>query len=200
MPSSASSAISPPPVQLPTLLGSLGAIWPRSRLLRGLVPAKRVCTGRIPSTTEYPMPYVSITEAGGHRRHRTNVNRYEVAPIVFHIWVGESQVALGEAIEQAISEVYADGGWRYSAGTVIDVLDEGPAAKNEVTQADYKYWEITKVFTLCIERPRQRRPLRPGSSASGSASSSTSASASSSSSNGSGSPSAGSSTQSSTLS
>jgi hypothetical protein len=148
-----------PPVQLPTLLGSLGQIWARSQRLCALIPSHRVCTGRIPSTTEYPMPYASIMEQAGHRRHRTNVTRYEIAPVTFHIWVGESMVGLGEEIEQAVIDVYADGGWRYAGGLVIDVLDEGPAAKNQVVQPDYKYWEILKVFSLCVQRRRRRQQL-----------------------------------------
>ena len=151
-----------------TLLGSIGNRWKNTQALCALVPFRRVFTGRIPTTENYPMPYVSVMEAGGSRGIRTRTSRYPRATFTFHIWVDDTQVALGEQIEKAITDAYAEGEWEYGQGRVIDVLDEGPGAKTQADRPEYKAWEIVKAMTFCLEQQRTDAG-QPGSESSGSA-------------------------------
>jgi hypothetical protein len=140
-----------------TLLKSIGRMWAADVALSNLVPGERVVTGRIPSTTEFPLPYCSIMEAGGNRRQRTNVNQYDLVPVTFSVWLPAAHLALGESIDAAISDCYANKDWRYKYGRVMDVLDDGPAAKNQVQRAEYQCWEVVKVMSLIVQRTRADR-------------------------------------------
>jgi hypothetical protein len=139
-----------------TLLGSIAERWKESDALCALVPFDSFFTGRIPSSEDYPMPYVSVMENGGQRGIRTNKTRMPRVTIVFYVWVDNTQLALGEQIEHAITDEYADANWRYEGGRVMDVLDEGPGIKTQADRPGYKAWEITKIFTLCLEVRRSR--------------------------------------------
>ena len=61
---------------------------------------------------------------------------------------------LGEAIMEQARQLYANEAWKYDFGTVIDVLDGGPANAKQINDATYQCWELVKLFTLCIQQPR----------------------------------------------
>jgi len=181
-----SSSNTPVSLREESLLGSLGTIWARSAALCALVPAVRVCTGRIPSTEEYEMPYVSILPGSGSSAGRTDKTRMASLAVTFKIWVKESQVSEGEAIEAALEDAYCDRSWPYKYGRVLDCLDQGPGIKVQADRPEYRAWEINKIVVVKLER--RRRPLcrRGASSGSGTSSaSSTSTSSASESSSGS---------------
>ena len=117
------------------------------------------------------MPYVAILEGSGSRGVRTDKTQYPRVSASFHIWVPEARVAEGEAIEAAVTETYAESDWPYRFGRVIDVLDEGPGIKIQPQRTEFRYWEIIKIFTLCLERTRRRPCVAPPWSSGGSGSS-----------------------------
>lgn len=141
-----------------SLLRSLSMIWRDSQDLCALVPYVRVYTGRVPQTELYKFPYVSILATQGSQLHRTDKTRYSSGPVTFHVWVDEDELETGERIAQAITDEYADRCWDLCGeGTVIDMLDEGEACAEQVDHATIKAWEVIKLFTAIIERPRVER-------------------------------------------
>jgi hypothetical protein len=141
----------------------LGDVWKNDSDLAALVPFACVFTGRIPTIEESGvkmqatgvMRYVSITDMGGNMTGRSNFSRFSKVTITFHVWVDESSVSLGERIENAIVNAYAEGEWEFDGGCVYDVLDEGRGNKVQANRPEYKQWEIVKVMTFYVESPRR---------------------------------------------
>jgi hypothetical protein len=145
-----------------TLLGSLHAIWAADRDLRAAIaPATKVITGRIPNIQAIydKLPYCSITTGSGSSRYRTDKTSGSALPVVFDVWVGDKDLALGEEIELVIRAAYERRSWRFRGGEVIDVLDGGDAQRFESPDPEYHYWKVSKVMKLCTEyRMNRRRP------------------------------------------
>jgi hypothetical protein len=143
---------------MPTFLQSIADRWQASTELTALMPLARVFTGRIPTTEEYRMPYVSIAQGASRSLYRTDKTQSYAVSIAFHIWVDDADIATAERIEAALTAAYAEGGWSYDTGfgqgQVLDIVDQGPAVKNQINRPTYKAWQAIKNLTFIIERER----------------------------------------------
>jgi hypothetical protein len=138
-----------------SLVRSIGQIWEETPALCALVPYNRVFTGRIPATTHYPFPYVSILATSGVQTRRTDKTRYSSGPLTFHVWVDDAKLETGELIAATIVETYADRCWALSdTADVIDVRVSGEPAARQTLMPDVKAWEIIVACTVHIKRDR----------------------------------------------
>jgi hypothetical protein len=137
------------------LLKSIAEIWAQDTALSALMPVARVFTGRVPQTDQYKFPYVSILKTTATPVQRSDKAQRSFVTVSFHIWLDDSNLGIGEEIAIAIENCFPERSWSYGDSRyVIDVLDEGPAIETQVDLATYKAWEVIKLVTLVIERPR----------------------------------------------
>jgi hypothetical protein len=141
------------------LIASVAAIWKNSETLCRLVPFEKVYTGRVPDEDKTKFPYVSIEQDASSRWKRSNQARYTKVSFSFHIWVHDTKLAEGCAVESAISDVYADEGWCFDGGKVMDVLDDGKGKPSQVSEPTYHAWDIEHTCTLCVETARVGKSL-----------------------------------------
>jgi hypothetical protein len=138
-----------------SLLKSVGAIWESTPALCALIPFSRVFTGRIPSTTQYKFPFVSILATQGSQNIRSDKTRYSHGPLSFHVWVDDAALEFGEVVAEEITKTYADRTWTLSStAKVIDCLDEGEPTAHQTDLPNIKAWEVVKLFTVCLMRDR----------------------------------------------
>jgi hypothetical protein len=138
-----------------SLLKSVSAIWENNANLCAMIPFARVFSGRAPSTEEVKFPLCIIDSAGTSRRYRTTVRRGFYKSVTFRIWTNEAALADGELVDQLISDAYGEAAWVVDSNvSVIDTLDEGPARVRIIDKPPYRYWEVVKIVTLCVERLR----------------------------------------------
>ena len=126
-----------------------------------LVPFKDVITGRIPTTQEYPFPYIAIIPGGGSQRWRSDRGEGLQRGVSVHIWVDPAKLDLGETIAEMARRVWANRGWCYNFGQVTDCLDGGPPKPTQLNQPTFQCWELVKNFTLCIQEPRMDGDCNP---------------------------------------
>ena len=136
------------------MLRSFARRWEQSAQACQLVPFERFVTGRIPTITEYPFPYIAIIPGSGFGRYRTDRAEGSRRVLSFHAWLDPARLEDGEAIMEQARQIYANEAWKYDFGTVIDVLDGGPANAKQINDATYQCWELVKLFTLCLQQPR----------------------------------------------
>lgn len=124
-----------------------------------LVPAERFITGRIPTISEYPFPYMSLVPTTGRPLYRTDRCTGYSRIFSLHVWVDGDRLQEGEDIVEMARTVWANQKWPYNYGKVIDVLEGGPASARQVNEATFQAWELVKLFSLHIEQRRVDVPV-----------------------------------------
>lgn len=138
-----------------SLAKSVAAVWENDTTLCGLVPFARVFTGRVPQTSLYKFPYVTIFATSGTSRYRSDKTLVSSHLLKMNIWVDGDKLSLGETIGDAITDSYANRCWQIDpVSKVMDMLDGGPGIPMQLDIANIKAWRVTKVFNLIYERLR----------------------------------------------
>ena len=129
--------------------------WEYSTALCKLIPWQRVFAGRIPQTELYKFPYVSVLCVAGGPRAITDKSIYTTGPVSFHIWVDDARLEFGYDVAEAIRAVFANQCWSLGDGSkVITCLDEGEPDAHQTDLPAVHAWEVVKLVTVCLERPR----------------------------------------------
>ncbi|MEI8374809.1 MAG: hypothetical protein WCJ35_18450 [Planctomycetota bacterium] len=134
-----------------SLESAIGVVWANDAALVAQVPVLRLITGRVPQSEL--MPYVRMEQTGGSGNARTNKSYYQTARVVFHIWTED--YAGGSAVAQLILNAFANKGFDWTTGAVLDMRADGPPVNNQVHMPEIKLWETTVSFVLTTWQGRQ---------------------------------------------
>lgn len=126
-------------------------VWNSNAALVAQVPVLRLITGRIPQSEL--MPYVRMEQTGGSGSTRTNKSCYQTAKVAFHVWT--ENYAAGNAIGQLILNAFANKGFDWASGGVLDMRADGPPVNQQTIMPEVKLWETTLSFVLTTWQGRQ---------------------------------------------
>ena len=137
------------------LLLTFAERWKNDGQAVALVPYDRFLTGRIPNIEDYPWPSISLIPGGGRRVYRSDKFEGSRRILALHIYTDPARLEEdGERAAEIARRLYASQAFNYDFGQVIDILDNGPPSAQQINAATFTYWEVTKIFSLCIEQPR----------------------------------------------